>query len=263
MGMIYKKFMSNSCNTEVELGVVVPIEYKHIFIMLHGYGGSIEEVERRFPLVEYASKNHLLIVVPELGNGFYLDRQDIDGEEDFVVSEFLCKELPSYIKKTYGMSDETGIILGGYSMGGFGTMLHGLNNADNFIALISVSGAFIANEIAFGSEFVVGTEKQRKEAFDVFMIKEGELPIEVLLHDIRRNPEATARYMPEMKKENIPMIILTCATKDIWCATTQRMKSLMLEKNIPFHYLEIEDGVHGFKEFDQGFRFALDKIFRE
>lgn len=131
-----------------------------------------------------------MIVVPELGNSFYLDRKGIDEGDDFIVSDFLCEELPAFLKREYEMNPNAKIILGGYSMGGFGAMLHSLNNIDKFSALISISGAFIATEIALGSEFVVSTDKQRKTAFDIFMIKDDDLPVDVLLDDIQRNPEA-------------------------------------------------------------------------
>lgn len=260
MQIIHKSMPSQSCNKTIDICFYVPNEYTRIFILLHGHGGSIREVERLFPLAEYAKKYRFLIAVPELGNGFYLDRIGVDGEADFYVSKFLCEELPKVVKRDYHLHDDVDIILGGYSMGGFGTLLHGLNNRGAFQALISVSGAFIANEIAFGSDFVVGAEFHREELFDTFMIKEGELPIDVLLDDVHRNPEAIIEQLDTEKREELPTIILTCATRDIWCSTTQRVKKALLEKEIPFYYLEIENGEHDFKEFDQGFRFAFDKI---
>lgn len=249
--MLYKKIMTGSNHKEIEVGLVVPSEYNRIFILLHGYGGSVDEVCRLFPLDEYASKYKLLIAVPELGNDFYL------GSDN---SSFLSKKLPEFIKQAYGIKDGAEIILGGYSMGGFGTMLHGLNNPDSFSALISVSGAFVADEIANGSAFVVGTDKQKEIAFDMFKIKDGELAVDVLPDDENRNPEAVIRHISKENINKLPPIVLTCGAKDIWCSTTQRVKKELQEKEIPFHYLEIVDGGHDFDVFDRGFRFAFDRL---
>jgi len=260
MGVTLTKIKSESCHKIIEVGIIVPAEVSCVFIMLHGHGGSISEVERLFPLDDYANKYKMLIAVPELGNSFYLDRVNIDGENDCLISEFLSKELPYYLRNEYGLDKDIKVILGGYSMGGFGTMLHGLNNPGSFHGLISISGAFIANEIAYGSDFVVGSEKKRKEAFTTFMIKDGEFPIDVLPDDTSRNPEAAVRLITDEDKKMLPNIVLTCADRDIWCKSTQRMCMELKEMDIPFYYLEIVDGGHDFKEFDKGFRFAFDHI---
>ena len=256
MSVVCKSFGSKFCK-KIEIGLVISPKHTHIFIMLHGYGGSIEEVDRLFPLEEYALKYQILIVVPELGNTFYLDRKDVDGKNNFVISRFLGEELPAYLKKEFVTKEDAEVILGGYSMGGFGAMLHGINSANNYEAIISVSGAFVATEIAFGSDFAVGTYKQRKEAFDVFMIKDGE----VLVDDIKRNPEAAVRQIENVKR--LPKIVLTCAKEDVWYSTTQRMRMELMKRGILFDYYEIVGGGHDFKEFNQGFRFAFNVLFGE
>lgn len=257
----YKEINSWSLNRKVEVGVIVPSKSRRIFIMLHGYGGTIDEVLKAFPLNEYAEKYNMIIVIPELGNQYYLDRIGIEGKKNYIVSDFLCKELPNYIVNEYKLGSDIEVILGGYSMGGFGTMLHGLNATHCFKALISVSGAFVANEIAIGSEFVVGSDEKRKIAFDMFMIKDGELPIDVLYNDVKRNPMATLKALNEEQISQMPQIVMTCTTKDIWHSTTQQMKVILEEKEIPFDYYESIDGEHDFVEFDRGFRFAFQRIF--
>ena len=261
MGAVYKSIESKRLNKVIDMGVVMPSFFNKIFIMLHGYGGSIKEVESLLPIEEYAETYNMLVVIPELGNKFYLDRRNIDGEKDFVVSDFLCKELPAFIISEYRLPEKLDIVLGGYSMGGFGAILHGLNHPGCFKGVISVSGAFIANEIAIGSDFVVGTAEKCREAFDIFMIKDGELPIDVLSENTDRNPIAVVNSMDEKRITQLPAIVLTCATKDIWYSTAQQMKRAMEERGIPFSYYEIVDGGHAFVEFDQGFRFAFSVIF--
>lgn len=261
--MISETIYSKSNSREIALGIVVPSVYTRILIMLHGHNGNIQAVNETFPLNEYAEKYHLLIVVPELGNSFYLDRKGVSGKDDYNVSDFLGTELPEYIKREYQMNEETEVILGGYSMGGFGAMLHGLNMPDKFSALISVSGAFVANEIALGSSFVVGTSFLRNAAFEMFMIKDGELPIDVLPYDSKRNPEAAVKNMSEEQIKKLPEIVLTCGEADGWCMTTHRMRDLLAERNISFWYQETAEGGHNFKVFDQGFRFAFDNCLKD
>lgn len=259
---LIEKLSSKYLNCEVDIGIVKPDIYNKIFIMLHGYGGSIAEINKFFPLADYAKEYNMIIITPELGNKFYLDRRNKENNEEFIVGDFLSKELPEYIMKLYNMAANTEVILGGYSMGGFGSILNGFKNPNCFKALISVSGAFISHEIAIGSSFVVGNKNKKKEIFDIFMISEGEILIDVLSEDTERNPDAIVNQMNKEQIEKLPSIFLTCGTKDIWYSTTQHMRKVMLGKNIPFSYYEIDDGRHDFKEFDIGFRFAFDIIMK-
>lgn len=93
------------------------------------------------------------------------------------------------------------------------------------------------------------------------MIKDGEVPIEVLMDDIKRNPEAAVRQIENVKR--LPRIVLTCATEDVWYSTSRRMRMELMKKEILFDYYEIVGGGHDFKEFDQGFRFAFNVLFGE
>lgn len=252
--MEYRKIKSEYLKDIVEIGIVEPSLYNQVLILLHGYGGTIEEVSKFFKLEEYAKKYHMLIVVPELGNQFYMDRE-INGKW-ISISKFLAEELPAFIRTEYQLNDELDMLLGGYSMGGFGTMLHGLNNSHSFKALISVSGAFAASEIAYGSPFLVGTKKKREIAYEIFMIKENEIPYEVLMEDIHRNPLAIVEQMDGDTKRTLPKLFFSCGSQDIWKASTMNFKRTLEKNAVDFYFLEI-DGGHDDGVFDQGFRWAL------
>lgn len=50
MGAVYKSIESKRLNKVIDMGVVMPSFFNKIFIMLHGYGGSIKEVESLLPM---------------------------------------------------------------------------------------------------------------------------------------------------------------------------------------------------------------------
>lgn len=267
----YEHIESKYLNTEVELGIVLARKCENVLVLLHGYGGSIQEVDKYFPLSYYAEEYSMMIVVPELGNQFYLDHKNIDGQKDYIVSGFLNDELPEFLIKKYRIASRMQLLLGGYSMGGFGSILHGVQQCIQrdihpslhrikYDALISVCGAFVADEIALGSDFVVGTDKKRRFALDLFMIKEGELPIDVLSEDPARNTTAAIQNLTEAQMVELPQIVIVSATMDVWHSTSQKLKRVMEEKRVPFISHEIVGGEHDFPVFDKGFRFAFERI---
>lgn len=240
--------------------MILPRKLRHACILLRGHGGSISEVLQCLPVGEYADKYNMLFVIPELGDNFYLDRKNIPGEKDFIVSEFLSKELLSYMKHMYPLKKNGEYMLGGYSMGGHGAMLHGLSNPDVFSNIISVNGAFAANEIALGSSFLVGTPSKLEYAKKIFMIPDHELVGAVLPNDVNRNPEALVENLMILEKDKaLPNIFLTCSTKDIWYHGSKRIHNKLNNKGITCYYKEF-DGEHDFDVFDKGFQYAFDII---
>lgn len=250
---------SKSLNRKVELGIVVPEKISRIFIMLHGHGGSSKEVDKCFPVMDYAKKYHMLIVIPDMGNRFYLDPGST-SDNPCPTGIFLTEELPNYVIKKYNLDENMDIVIGGYSMGGFGAVLHGLKNPERFKGIISVSGAFIANEFARGN--LVYIPELLEEAYEIFEIKDDKLPIsDVVSTDLERNPMAIIQNITPDVIEKLPPIVLTCATKDGWYRSTVEVKEEMAKQNIKFSYYEIKDGGHDFHEFDESFRYAFSVMF--
>ena len=70
------KIPSNYLHNEVTVGVIVPVRVEKLLLLLHGYGGSFSHLDENLPLTEYAMSNNMLIVTPNMNNGYYLDKPD-------------------------------------------------------------------------------------------------------------------------------------------------------------------------------------------
>ena len=109
-------------------------------ILLHGLTGTDTDWLYGGCAQEMAIQYNLNVFMPTTGNSFYLDKGWRGGN----YSQFIAEELPEYIEKTFGikMTRETTII-GGLSMGGYGTLHTALAYPDRFCAAIALSSALI------------------------------------------------------------------------------------------------------------------------
>ena len=78
---------SEYLNGEVSVGVIVPAKIEKFLLLLHGYNGSFKHLDDNLPLTEYANGNKMIIVTPNMNNGYYINK---DG---YCVKEFILFEL--------------------------------------------------------------------------------------------------------------------------------------------------------------------------
>lgn len=239
-------FKSEYLNREVALGVVLPDEVKKIVILLHGYGGTYRILKDTLPLEEYARKYKIMLVTPDMGNGYYIDK------ENFNVSGFIACELLEFIRRAFGISEETGVILSGISMGGYGSVLIGTKYPEKFEEIISISGAFVASDVAIGNPEIVGTGKPG-EVFRYFQNIFG--PFDTLEDSTDRNPLAAVKAITP---EKMPPLVITYGSEDRLIIRGQKLKLILDERKLRYDWKVFEGGDHVAASFDEGLRYAFD-----
>lgn len=105
------KIQSDYLQCEVSVGEGIPTQAERFLILLHGYNGSFKHLKENLPLMKYANRNDVVIVTPDMNNGYYMDKPN------YSVSEFLLFELVPYIFDRYGFKEEIPMYLAGISMG--------------------------------------------------------------------------------------------------------------------------------------------------
>lgn len=242
------KIKSEYLHCETTVGVIVPNQIDKLLVLLHGYNGSFDELDKNLPLAEYANENNMLIVTPNMNNGYYICKNN------YRVNEFFLFELFPKIYDTYELNDDLPMYIAGISMGGYGSLLIGTTFASGFQKMISISGALIAHDVAIGNPQVVGMPGDN-EVFKYFT--ETFAPFDTLESDASRNPiEAIIRC----KADVAPTVIMTCGTKDELYERNIDAIRQFEKYGVAHEWFSIEGGSHDFKCFDEGLRYAFKML---
>lgn len=103
-----------------------------VLYLLHGGGNDYRCWLRYTSAERYAEEQQIAVVTMSVGNSMYLNREGARGEQYF---DFVSKELPEFLSNYFPVStrpEDTFIC--GYSMGGFGTMVHTFTTPERFAA---------------------------------------------------------------------------------------------------------------------------------
>ena len=130
------RFLSNGVRA---LLLLPPDEARphRLLTLLHGAGETPETTLNAFDLPSAAGRLQLAILLPALGNSFYLD-----WGEGFCARSALLRELLPVAQERSGVSAaREANAIGGISMGGFGALSLALGEPELFAAAFSLSGA--------------------------------------------------------------------------------------------------------------------------
>ncbi|MCF0106497.1 MAG: hypothetical protein HUJ53_07010 [Holdemanella sp.] len=180
MAKITCNFISYTLHRAVDITVVIPsvtcpdfilkkkeeLTHEHepypVLYLLHGYANN-HATWNGYSMVElFAEERQICVVMISAENKFYWDH----GKEDNYFT-FLSEELPCFIENTFHVSTrKEDCYICGLSMGGYGSLLHGLSNPDMYAAIGSLSGAVegaAGNNSPIPSELIEKDIKERKK----------------------------------------------------------------------------------------------------
>jgi S-formylglutathione hydrolase len=123
--------------------VVLPARYSAaasrypVLYLLHGYGGHFTNWTEKTGLVEAASPYSFIVVTPEGENSWYVD--GVNGE---AWNTCFSGELVTDVDRKFRtIARRDGRAIAGLSMGGYGSVLLGLQHPSEYVFVGSVSGA--------------------------------------------------------------------------------------------------------------------------
>lgn len=125
-----------SCNMEQEHSHRLPGKFPVLYL-LHGHGNDYMVWHRYTSVDRYAEEKRIAIVTFSVGNKPYSNEGKGDNYYDF-----LNRELPEFVENYFPVSDQREErYIAGLSMGGYGALLHGLQNPERYSAIGAFSPA--------------------------------------------------------------------------------------------------------------------------
>lgn len=161
MANIKINFLSYTLHRAVDLTVILPTmcfpemmqEEPHhlsgaaypVLYLLHGYGNNHATWNGYTSVELYAEERNLCVVMLSAENMAFADH---GGDNDYF--RFISKELPEFIRSVLPVSRrKEDTYIAGLSMGGYGALIHGLKDSDQFAAIGSFSGAMKMQKSAY------------------------------------------------------------------------------------------------------------------
>jgi putative tributyrin esterase len=226
MAQIHCNFFSYSLGYGVDILVVLPsfspcdmqkgtpshkIPYKYpVLYLLHGHGNDYMCWSRFTSMERYVEERRIAVVTCSVGNKGYMNAEAY-GENYY---DFVARELPEFVTANFPVSarmEDT--YIAGLSMGGYGTLAHGLGHPESYRAIGAFSPA---------TEWKSDTELRLGHGFPKMM-------------------DLYALVEEDLKKEmKLPAIFLCVGKQDFLYESVVRFH----------HYLEEKGTAHRFDDVD-------------
>lgn len=217
-------------------------------ILLHGLTGTDTDWLYGGNAQLMAIQYNLNIFMPTTGNSFYLDK----GYKGANYAEFIGKELPEYISKTFGIDlSRDNTMIGGLSMGGYGALHTALAYPETFSACIALSSALIVREAAEGNGDARDSVTPPEMMLDIF----GD-PAKLLTSD--KNPEVQYEALKKAGKK-IPKIYMAIGTEDDLLEANREFRDFLTSRDADFIYEE-GPGIHDWFFWNEYLDKGLNKI---
>jgi putative tributyrin esterase len=248
------EFTGESVGRKLKYNIALPPKYDQstdrypVLYLLHGYTSNYT-AWARLGAGDYARAYDLIVVMPDVGNSWYVNWAKSDEGQKNAWEDFI-KDLIGHVDSTYRtIAKREGRAINGLSMGGYGGLMLGLRHPDMFCSIGSESGA-IAFARQVGQRLKDGkgipkptrplsTEPDPKIGIEGFNSQVERSPKGTLFS----SPEECAAYDPfqlvlQVPKDKLPHICIDCGTEDRLLADGQEFEKLLKENKIPFTYAQ-------------------------
>ena len=130
-----------SCNMDKEHSHQLPGKFPVLYL-LHGHGNDYMVWHRYTSIDRYAEEKRIAVVTFTVGNIPY-----VNGDLGMNYYDFLEKELPDFVENYFPISNKPEErYIAGLSMGGYGSLIHGLQNPERYSAIGAFSPAVFTKE---------------------------------------------------------------------------------------------------------------------
>ena len=251
MALIQCTFFSQALMRTVPITVVLPTDKAlgpnapipqgpfPTLYLLHGIFGDNTDWLTGTRIQAWATDRNLTVVMPAGENSFYVDNK----KSSALYGTYIGKELVDFTRRTFPLShkrEET--FIGGLSMGGFGSIVNGLQNPETFGAVCALSSALILDSMMENKEYTdfLMTNKGYYESVfgDLDQVKGG-------VNDYNALAEKVAAGSGPK-----PKFYLACGTEDGLIAPNRQFRDHLKSLGFEITYEE-GPGVHDWYFWDE------------
>jgi S-formylglutathione hydrolase FrmB len=258
------EFSGPSVGRTMKYNIILPHDYESatrrypVLYLLHGLtqNYTVWGLQNGAPF--YAGLyDDLIIVMPDGGNSWYVNWAASDGGQKNNWEDHIVRDVVGHVDWNYRtIPRREGRAIAGLSMGGYGAITLGLRNPDLFISIGSTSGALEhARQAAArlrGTERAPTPQTRTPEQEEARRRPNPLIAIPGFSSQEERTPKGTEFAKPEdadaydpfkliaqVPREKLPHIYLDCGTEDRLIAGARALAAIMLDKNIPFDYMQM------------------------
>jgi putative tributyrin esterase len=245
-------FHSKALNRDMHYMVVLPVDYDHsqqrypVLYLLHGWAGDYTNWVKLTKLIEYSRRYPMIVVTPDAQNSWYVNSATIPADrfEDYITND-LIREIDTRWR-TIAAPDRRAIA--GLSMGGYGSILFGLQHPDLFAVIGSVSGAFDGPS---GIERLI---PDLRESTDRAFGADGSATrIDNNIYSLLLSVSAKA------ERTSVPYFFLECGSQDSLLSSNRKFVEELSSKNVSYEYHEYP-GAHSWEFWDKSLPMILEVI---
>lgn len=243
MAWFQVSFFSECLSRSVPLNVLIPSDslgpvqaetskkFRTLYL-LHGYFGNYSDWLLKGQIQQLSEQFNLAIVTMSGNNGFYVD-QPSSGIRG---SEFIGRELVEFTRKIFPLSNRReDTIIGGLSMGGYGTLYNAFKYSDIFGHAIALSAPISLDRLKDMSDepAEMGLHSGYFEALH------GDLSKVI---DSDRNLELSAKALLESGRV-LPHVYIACGYNDMLVPESRKYCAYLKSIGFP-HFYEEGPGSH-------------------
>lgn len=251
MALIQCNFISKALMRSVPITVVLPTDklmgpaggeppkgpFKTLYL-LHGIFGDNTDWVCGTRVQAWAQDRNLALVMPAGENSFYVDNPKTSS----YYGTFIGRELVEFTRRTFPLSTRReDTYIGGLSMGGFGSIVNGLQNPETFGAVCALSSALILDSMMENKEYTnfLMTNKGYYESLfgDLDKVRGGVNDYDALAE----------RLAPQEVK---PKFFLACGTEDGLIGVNRKFRDHLQSLGFDVTYVE-GPGTHNWQFWDE------------
>jgi len=268
-------FSSPAVGRTMKYNVLLPQDYETstarypVLYLMHGLTQNYTAWGLQNGTPFYAGLyDDLIVVMPDGGNSWYVNWAVNEGGQTNNWEDHIIRDLIGHVDWNYRtIARREGRAIAGLSMGGYGALTLGLRHPELFISIGSTSGALEHGRQAAArlrgvaprqpaqpqrpqtAEERVAAEEARRRPNPLigipgFSSQEERTPAG---REFAKAEDADA-YDPftlilQVPVDKLPHIYIDCGTEDRLIAGARELAQILLEKNIPFDYMQMP-GAH-------------------
>ncbi|HEY1603349.1 MAG TPA: alpha/beta hydrolase family protein [Pirellulales bacterium] len=250
---------ADSVGRNMKYNIVLPANYETsterypVLYLLHGLTSNYT-AWAFMKVPEVAASYKLIIVMPDVGNSWYVNWAESAAGQKNQWEDYIIKELIGHVDETYRtIAKREARAINGLSMGGYGAIMLGLRHPDLFCSIGSHSGALAfadrsAESVAQGEQPEFLRRPWTGEVNPKIKIEGFSSPAErtpqgkIFLTREQCDAHDPFKLVLAVERAKLPYIYVDCGTDDGLITSNQRFCRLLMENNIPFTYGQSRGG---------------------